>query len=216
MKHLLKIAAIVSLVISCDDSKDFYTNNNKAPIIAIKKYGDSNDFKTTINDSLKINNDYKLEVYLSDDYSIKKLTINYLPDTFDGDFLLNDNNSLIQITPKSVNLYPVQIICNDMYGKSDTAFLNLEVFKNLSPVASFEYSLMGDYLKLDFKGCYDLDEKYGGKIVQYELSVNDVIINTDKDVLYVDINPEETYILKLRVKDNDGAWSAFFIEQYQK
>jgi hypothetical protein len=151
-------------------------------------------------------------VKLSDDYNDQWIIIKYEPEDFDGDFIINEDKSEIQITPTTDRFYQLLLLCIDIYEKTDTAYLNLEVFKNIPPIANLEFSNVGDLFKFDFRDSYDGDWKFGGKIVEYELGINDIVLSTDKDVLFVDLDSQSTYIFKLKVKDNDGVWSNYTIK----
>ena len=87
-------------------------------------------------------------------------------------------------------------------------------FQNQSPVAKFTYEntqlFDPNEYKISAATSYDGDERYGGYISEYEFQIGLYysVITQNHYINHI-FSESGTYAVKVRVKDNDGAWSDY-------
>jgi hypothetical protein len=114
----------------------------------------------------------------------------------------------IPISSLGLQNYWLNIV--DWNENKEVVQLNLFVFDNLPPVAAIEYN-QGQKM-LDFSKSFDLDERFGGKIVEYWVFVNNVLRKQDEvsnfpTTINNGFRNGTSYLLKLETRDKDGAVS---------
>jgi len=106
-----------------------------------------------------------------------------------------------------------QIVVSDSFDETANVEIELIVFENLSPVAVYNSSVVGEFDKyhwrIDASESFDRDSKYGGAIIQYEYTVEGVLRRTGDNVKEHIFPAPGTYPVRVRVMDNNGVWSAY-------
>lgn len=186
-------------------------------------------------DTLKlgINDRYRIDIRISDDGKTEYLRL-YVPTAqfMDNSYYIvgnqkvdNSTGSEVEIpgVSKTISLaYFTDVLTNhilnikvgDSYGESDAVLINLSVFDNWLPITGLAYQVLGQLspyeVKIDASSSYDPDEKFGGDILEYEYTVDgSYVVNTDMKAINYIFPTNGAHIVKLRVMDNDSAWSAF-------
>lgn len=201
--RLTIIAGLLALLISCDDSEDFFKNQNTAPVLELLG---ANGYSNLVFDSLKlsINPSYDLRYSCIDDQK-PPLDIKY-------NFILgqgsvnNINDSTFSIIPLVGNNV-IEFTAMDCYNKQTKSTLNLFTFNNLLPVANIYFSYSDGVLNLDASGSYDMDASFGGEISMYEFTIGKIIIPYTQPILSITTDIKQITLLLVKVKDNDGDWS---------
>jgi len=208
-QSILKFVIFITLVVSCDDSLDLYKSCNAEPVLKLRKPDDSTGYFSSISDSFRRESSgYKFYYQLEDELSVNTFTTDYavLPGAGELTF---DNDSTITFFPETDGLNVIEIIMEDIYGKTTSANASVFVFDNLLPVAILSVSNEGTNYILDASGSYDLDRNFGGEIVAYEfmISGNTPIEYTSSIIELSDVTFQYPVSVELRVKDNNNAWS---------
>ena len=98
----------------------------------------------------------------------------------------------------------------DDFGKFSEVFFEILFLDNVVPTAAFEIRSNNNNGQiehiLDANNSIDGDAKIGGFIINYEFTVDDVIINAVAPQIK-HIFPAGDHVISLRVQDNDQAWS---------
>lgn len=105
----------------------------------------------------------------------------------------------------------ITIILFDQLGGRVEKSLRIIVAQNLSPVALMSFSKLSqnDPREYEFSGSnsYDADADLGGEVAYYEWTIGGVVFVVDHAAIRYIFPNSGTYIVRLRVRDNDGAWS---------
>ena len=200
---------ILVSITGCDKRKDFYSTINESPKIEMRKQG-TPLFVTGLNDSIKkMFPDYYLELKVTDE---EKLPLNYSLTNLADKFSITNNVG--RFTPDTTKLgtHGIVFTTTDSYKVTTTAMATFVVFDNLPPVALFTAAKQAVYdplqYNIDASASYDGDSKYGGKIVEYEFTINTSYkVNTGFNNINYIFPAAGNYTLSVRVKDNNGVWS---------
>ena len=237
-KDIIVFSVLWIALAGCDNREDFARELNNAPVMKISSksnawVSDTAYYSGTIYDTLKlgINDRYRFDVRISDDGITQNLKLNvpsfqFMDNTY---YIIDnqkvDNSSLSDVVIEGVDKnteieYFTDLLSNhsllikvdDIYGGTDAVTIQLFVFDNWNPVADISYQVVSQVspyeVKLDASGSYDLDERFGGMIVEYEYNIDDVyMVNTDVNFINFIFSGTGIYQVKLRVKDNDGVWT---------
>jgi len=207
MKYLTLII-IITVFYSCDTRQDMYFTNNIAPTIKIKKISDS-EFTNYIRDSLKLN--FNRFIY---EYEITNENTNYIYEVTKDYGTGNIIDSSIYKIYTPINEGDVIIVnkVTDIYNRWGSANIYLTVFENLNPVCNIEIEETNIFTQMEFvidlSDSYDKDARFGGKIILYEYKIGDnyFIQSSHNQINYIFESPG-TYVIKVRVKDNNDVWS---------
>lgn len=197
------------LLSSCDKRKDFYASMNLAPKIEMRKQG-TYAFKNELNDSIKkMFRDYFIDLNVIDE---EELALNYSISGADK-FVLT--NGVGKFSPDTMKLgtHKIVFVATDNYNVTTTATATFEIFDNLPPIAACSTLKLAIHdpleYNIDASTSYDRDSKYGGTIVEYEFSINTTYkVNTQFNNIHYIFPASGNYTVNVRVKDNNGAWSA--------
>jgi hypothetical protein len=102
----------------------------------------------------------------------------------------------------------------DSFKKEGKATATFTVFDNILPEALFTVTLTGIHdpleYNIDASASFDRDKKYGGEINQYEFFINNLytVITPFNNINYI-FPASGLYTISVRVRDNNGAWSAY-------
>ncbi len=123
----------------------------------------------------------------------------------------NKNIYQLEFVPSSIGKKELTVYAVDHYGHRSNVYLELMVYENLIPVAIMQYKKNGSirpgHFEINALLSYDQDEKYGGYITEYVFEINGKKIETEKPLIEYIFQAPGQYELKLKVRDNDGAWS---------
>lgn len=209
MKKYLLIAFIGVLTVACDNSKDPFEEVNKAPEILVKKQSGT-EFVELFTDSLKIETgSYSFSYKIEDEQRDLSgyVTCENINSKVSGE------DQTVTVTPSELGETSILITTFDGFGKEANTRVNIIAFDNLPPVARIKVTESSQILsplerKLDAKDSFDQDARFGGSIVEYEFRVeNEAFIRTPKSYLDYIFPQPGSYLISLRVKDSNGAWS---------
>lgn len=213
MKNIIVLVCsfFILVITSCDKRKDFYQGMNVAPVIEMRKQG-TPAFVAGLNDSIKKKfPDYYLDLKVTDE---QKLLLNYSLMTATDKFILTNSVSG-KFTPDTTKLgaHSIVFTSTDSYNLTTTAVATFTVFDNLPPVALFTATKQAIYNSLqyniDASSSFDGDAKFGGQIVQYQFTINTsyVVTTAFNNINYI-FPSTGSYTINVKVKDNNGVWSA--------
>ncbi|MEN5058898.1 PKD domain-containing protein [Sphingobacterium kitahiroshimense] len=135
---------------------------------------------------------------------------------YKGDIMVNPSLRVDQefvdlsLIPKQIGLNHITFRLEDKFNEISEAKLNLFVFDNLLPIARFEAALSeSDAREYTFNGAtsFDQDHNFGGEVVAYEWNINGFIFTTAESVVKHVFERAGTYTIRLRVMDNNKAFS---------
>lgn len=229
MKNL-SIIIIGLAFFSCDTRLDHRLEINEKPTFKIRSTNDwsinsNKTFKTILNDSLKLGNEYEIEYSVTDDNeSILLEKKDNLNSSLLYNFVPNDIQSVkvgkgdLIISAGEIGFHQIKLEVTDQFENKHLNELNLTVFKNIIPVAEFSITENTnsnnpkEYI-FNASSSYDQDAKFGGKIDQYIYEIS----NTQTNFSYtlpsnLKITPylfpdTGTYSVSLRTIDNNSGQS---------
>jgi hypothetical protein len=223
---LIVFSASAAVLFSCGETEDFITNLNQGP--QINFMGDTQ--APVLKDSIKLSSlqsqqKYRISLRITDrNNNIQEVIYAQLAGTGkllqDGTEILSNNirferdSSILEFDyyPANLGIHQFSLTVRDNFGLSKTAIVELTAFDNLLPVSKFTARKIGQRSryewKIDASESFDRDEKFGGKIKEYEFSVLGKIYTLLSDNMYVIFPETGIYSVGVRVKDNDGKWSA--------
>ncbi len=186
---------------------------------------------TSLVDSIKLSNPnysyYGLDIRLSDSdsyynsltYSITmgKGYIISRNDTLQGDLPFTGLRSQTTFEPNGEGLVQMTFSAQDQLNRVSNAYFQVLVFKNLPPITSFTVSPVQvldslEYL-IDASQSYDEDRDFGGGIVQYTYVIENDTIETSLNQIKHIFSMPGIFTIAVRTKDNEGAYSAWNIQQ---
>lgn len=96
---------------------------------------------------------------------------------------------------------------NYVNGNIKKFYIKLFTFKNMIPVANMVFD--NNSKILDFTTSYDQDQRFGGKVSEYQVTINGVLRKKDENPNFImsEINsivPGKSYNVKLDIFDNDN------------
>lgn len=213
-------------VISCNEGVEgFIKDLNEQPQIAFVNNPDVSILMDSIKVLLSSSNPldyYSIKLIVSDpDSNIVSLT--FLQKRGIGIFIQNGDtlvdkkinleNTILSIRyyPKNVGSHSFEFEVKDKFGLTNNAKIDLVVFENLDPIAEMEISKIGALspfqYRIDGSGSYDKDFRFGGGIIEYEYSFIGKTFNVVFSEIEYVFPSAGLYVISLRVKDNNGAWS---------
>jgi len=230
-KYTLITVLVCSLLSSCDERFGFLGNLNRPPAIFFNTKTDL----VTLSDSLKTSvkngkQTYDITVSFSDpEKQLKAVSVNLIGGTGvlrqDGNVITNaldisSGTANITFKPDANGNYTLEFKATDSFDKSTTATLQLLVYDNLLPVASFVESKLAinspyEY-QFDASASFDQDRNKGGAVQVYRFLINNTveILTKDKVTKWVFAGTGGQEV-KLEVYDNNGAKSAVFTKVIQ-
>lgn len=204
-KYLLICAAAL---MSCSTRKDYFSGINKAPGLIISAKG--NEIIESLSDSCKLGTEYLLDYYLTDEFKTVKLSVR---SNTKSDSINTSETGKVKIIPQNEGYSELKCTATDALGRSAEINITLFKFKNLLPVAELSAEEIRGGLspfeaEIDASASFDADEKFGGKILEYNFKIqnNYDIVTPLPKIRYIFSEGGQKRIL-VRVRDNDGAWS---------
>lgn len=222
MRNVVLIIFLM-VVISCDDRAAGLRTLNDPPSIQLRAEKGVMPSKYLI-DSVKSSNPafsfMPFIIQVKDpNENIKRVTYQTLRGRgsliFRGEKLVGDtvrimgDSAIYRYVPDVAGTVIIQFIARDIFNVSDSATMQLHVFKNLPPIAIFASLLPGNRDKyevmIDASASYDQDQSYGGVVTKYNFWVgNKKVAETTSPVIYHIFPAPGNYTVRLQVQDNDG------------
>lgn len=235
MKRQMKVEWLLMTVImiyatSCTDRLGFLDLENEAPEIGIEIVQDGQiQFVTELTDSLKTSlkvgkDTYNLKMNVSDfeqgslivDRTFKngeaQLRLN--GEDFTGPVDVSDVTELdLAVVPNENGELVIDFSLTDEIGKTGSVTFTLVSFNNLFPIANYTHSKIAlhssNQYEFDASDSFDQDERFGGRVRQYEWTINQNTFLREDAVFRQDLSPGG-YDVSLVVIDNDGGRSEAF------
>ncbi|UZR99814.1 hypothetical protein [Chondrinema litorale] len=222
MKRLISIVTVLIFLFSCEGRWEEAIKDSDPPVLAFYKNGSTTDSLgnayEVITDSLKlgIKSNAKEYTFSFQVVGANLKSINYQSDK--GTFIENleevKSDSIYTVTyvPDEIyGLHIVDVFASNSFGKQQKITLELFIYENLPPVADFEVIEKGVirtlHYQVDASSSLDLDAQYGGYITEYLFTIDGIEIQRNKSVVDFIFQELGQYEIKLKVKDNDDAWS---------
>jgi len=226
MKNIAFILIMCSFL-GCDQgTADYIEELNNAPLINL---GNGSE-KPVVSDSIKVNLDFKndpdfYQIKLSvtdENNNLSRIEYTQLEGIGvllqEGDTLRNnsiavnsDDQLKFEYYPQNYGNHTFLLTAFDAFETSSSARIELVSFENLPPVAVFDVSRIGQlspfHYKIDASESYDRDERFGGRIVEYQYTILDRKFELLTDEMEFIFPSEGTYRVFVRVRDTNDALS---------
>jgi hypothetical protein len=195
---------------SCDNRKDYFIEVNNAPILSLVKNGVELT-GSTLADSLKIGEPISFHYVITDE---EKIRIQVAQEQQKSK--VDVGTELISFMGVTEGQDQITLLAKDSFDEEATFSITFTVFRNIAPVALFTVTKIGvsspyEY-KVDASGSYDKDARFNGKIVEYEYTLNNYTFSTTLSKIRYIFGSAGQKLIKVRVKDNTGDWSALVSE----
>lgn len=199
MRNLILIAIVV-LIWSCDNREDYFLSVNQKPKIKIVMNGMEVE-GNVLEDSIKIgySRNYKITVEDEEDLGIEIIKDEGIVVVYDNGYSFNATDP----GKKSVKIQAV-----DSYGFYEEKEIKFTSFNNLKPIAKFTVLGLGNLeIEVNASTSKDMDAKFGGRIVQYEYTLNGQVVTTTLNTIRYVFGTSGSKRIDVRVKDNNNEWS---------
>lgn len=204
MKRMLLPLLASFLLLGCNEATDYFFEFNTKPstYIVMNDEVDSLGFK----DSIKIGGKpIEFELVVNDEEQLNPV-LEY--DTTRFMVTYNDEYETYMIEAIREGRGEVTFIGVDSFNEQSNYTFELLSFDNLLPECIFTVELDGNrIISVDAENSYDRDKRFGGQIVEYEYNLNGYKFTSEKDNIYYTFGSNGNKLIKVRVKDNDNAWS---------
>lgn len=221
------LIVVIMLFIQCDDKIEALENLNQAPQVEYFSRSTTNwiTASDTIVDVAKVytnqnNINYAVAIRSMDaNNNFESIAITEAESG--GKFFLDENefteNTVVSLDSFSLayRYYKPEkrefiVGSKDDFGLLKNIVFQITFLENKTPIANLEIRSINRNSKneyiLDASKSEDKDKELGGFIIEYEYTINDVVINNPSNQIYHVFIPG-THTIGLRVKDNDGFWS---------
>jgi hypothetical protein len=231
LRYNILVLSIIVLLVSCNKREDYFKIENIDPVATELKlsYSTGNVDLTSnpiiISDTLKrsLSNTYKFNITLDDEVDAIKVSARIYEGSgsskantqyLTNSVTLSGKDIDISYVPSINGLHVVDYTFEDVYGKVTIVRLRLFCFSNTSPIANFTFNntqlFNPNEYRITATNSYDTDARFGGKIVEYEFKVGLYYdVTTSNSYINHIFSGAGTYAIKVRAKDNDGAWSDY-------
>ncbi len=232
-KRIYSIITVLSLIVlftSCDNRE--FNDINNAPSLTINHNGEElESLSARVKISLKSGIPYlSIRLTMNDENG----NISNLSFTVDGDVIVkkdgNETSSIIDIAGNNgyvdIEIYPqssgnhvLNFVLEDSFGEASSVNLNLEAFINDLPIAHYEANRVQlddpRHYVIDASESYDQDASLGGGLVEYEYTIEGIVISqgsetSEPDKLDWIFGSSGNKEVRVRVKDSDGEWSDYY------
>lgn len=223
--EILKIIFFASIIflVGCDNTQEFLDELNQAPQINFMNSTEGPILRDSIKLGLKHSQEFyevRFRVFDEND-NIREVSFTQIAgigtlyqfgiEIIDNNIKLESDVLLFKYFPLNLGLHKFRLTVSDNFDTSNSVEIELEAFNNLLPVANFNVQKLGQRSKREYKinasESYDNDQRFGGKISEYEYSVMGKIYSILSTELKVIFPETGVYTIGVRVKDNDGQWS---------
>lgn len=210
LKKFTSFAIVLILISSCsrDDHFKNYTYNNEYNF-GTSTTGTYNASTSTLLDTIKISKTtiYTKNIEINTTEGIENIVVTNgastsYPTITDKKFVINHQTKGIDNGVEDIT-----VSINYKNGNSKKLYIKLYTFINMSPIANLVYDANNKIL--DFSSSLDQDSRFGGKISEYQVTINGVLRKKDETPTFVmtEINSivsGKSYNVKLDVYDNDN------------
>lgn len=194
----------------CDQRSSVLFDEMEAPVLNISN---GTAYKSLIVDTIKKNDTYILLI----ESQIQEYEFNFLNAEIDHDSV--NNVLIINPTLDYVGDVIGQITITDFLENKVTAELDLTVIDNWLPVVVVDVENIADVspyeIEVDLSESYDQDKRFGGEVVNYHYRIigqTTYNLTTDLSSIRYIFQTGGQKSIRVRVQDNDGAWSEEVIE----
>lgn len=105
----------------------------------------------------------------------------------------------------------ITVVLVDQLGGQIQKSIRIVPFANLPPVAALSYQKLAqnDPREYELNGStsFDQDAAFGGDVSYYEWTIGSLVFTRTQPITKYIFSSSGTYVVRLRVADNDGAWS---------
>lgn len=205
----------------CSDRKDAILDFNSPPSLSlIDSLGHPTD---TLTDSVRYSENppafYNLKLRMADaDQNIWRCRVELDSGRVSGFYQgkelalpsirVDQEEVELSISPKQIGLNEIRFIAEDRFNQTAQVTLNLFVFENLRPVARLESRAISQFeYEFSAANSYDQDARFGGKVIGYEFMIDGQTFTTPSRTARHIFSGAGTYIVRLRVLDNNSEFS---------
>jgi hypothetical protein len=182
------------------------------PTLLIRKSGTLDSFSTLVKDSVKAGTKYYTDFSIFDGFPN---SINYSINELQGTGTNNVDlaKKQFEFAGSSLGLHKYAIVAKNKFNLTSTCNAELTFFANILPVSDFivtKTKVNDPYeIHIDASASLDPDLKFGGGISMYEFNIDSYKVTTPTNYINYILPGAGTYSIKVRVQDNDGAWSQY-------
>jgi hypothetical protein len=212
LKKFLSLSLVLIVISSCsrDDHFKNYTYSNEYNF-GTSTTGIYNASTSTLLDTQKISKTtiYTKNIEINTTEGIENIVVTNgistsYPTITDKKFVINHQTKGIE------GVEDITVTINYKNGNTKKLYIKLYTFINMLPIANLVYDANNKLL--DFSSSFDQDSRYGGKINEYQVTINGVLRKKDENpnFLMTEINSivaGKSYNIKLDIFDNDNSIS---------
>ena len=227
MVNCFQMIVLGALLLACRAHEDYIDSLNETPKMSLKS---SKGTGKHLKDSLKVSSAleqhlYDLKVSISDvNENITAVNVDTIPGK--PMFMVEFDTALVNVrliftSPAKDDLrlkiaaftagtHNIRFQVTDGFSKKAQATLQLEVFKNLKPVAEMKVrkdDTIPDLYHIDLSKSYDRDAQHGGMITQYRVYIDSKQIVLNEPKMSYNITKKGTTIIAADVRDNSYEFS---------
>lgn len=225
-KFLYLPILLIVIVSACSDRIDGFREFNSKPFIQfVRTQADTTALLNSLTDSIRFYSDsatyYNVRLRIADAnenlYRCQilidsgRIQAYYKGEIMSYPSLRIDQEFVdLSLIPQQVGKNNITFKLEDKYNETSEAKLELFVFDNLLPVAAFSTDSLNSATReysFDATASYDQDQNYGGQVVAYEWNINGFVFTTPKPIIKHVFSSAGTYLIRLRVMDNNRAYS---------
>lgn len=217
LTRICLLSVISGVVLSCDSRIDELDQFNDGPYFSL-----NSDTITSISDSLKLSqgnyviapsimdaNNNIVEILVSSTSGQGALLVNGTP--VESSLAVNGNPTSLAYDPILDGLHNFTITAKDAFDLTADLEVSLTSFVNIPPTLIVEITQpagAGPFERLiDASQSFDGDERFGGRITEYEYTFLHIIRNISESTQTVIFPSAGNYQVQVRVRDNDNVWT---------
>lgn len=205
-RFLIFLSAAAFSLPGCDDSVDLFAERNSPPSISIYKGVALLD---PLTDTVKFGYPKAFTFRITDE---ENLSLTHEVNAALSVSINNENRSL-SVDANASGLQQLNLYTVDSFNRSTSVPLSLFCFENWLPVAKLNLSVIDGYVvKIDASASSDPDLRFGGGIIGFEYTINGITYPSTKNTIIWGYGSGGTKTVKVRVQDNNQAWSSWVTE----
>lgn len=231
MKNIF-IFLFASVLLGCsglDETENFLVGLNQAPQINFTTNPDIPVLSDSIKIGLKSSQEsYRIVLKVTDkNKNLREIIYTQLAgkgqlkqggiDIIENNISFKSDSSVLEFDyfPEVYGLHKLGLTAIDNFDLRASVSIEITSFDNLTPVAKYNWTRLGQRSRYEYEiragESYDRDTKYGGTIEEYEFTVQGKVLSvlastgTSFKTIFPGIG---IYPVSVRVRDNDGKWSA--------
>ncbi|MCP4459709.1 MAG: hypothetical protein GY816_17040 [Cytophagales bacterium] len=221
MKYLIVSFILLLFFASCDDrlegfigalDADFSLNNGiESDSVKIGLKSTSGNYAITVSAT-------NIGDIASIKFDVLEGNIDILQDGLNISELNLSSTMNLEVEFKAAETVTIEFILIDKVGASITKTIQLVVFENLPPVAVMDVSKIAQVdpfeIQLNANESFDRDAHFGGSVSAYEWEIDGVTFLTTDPISKYILGGTGSFIVTLRVFDNDSESSAKIVETF--